>query len=261
MKQALTFYKKALEQWEIHLLNEELGKFSQKRRLWHEHEDGSFSYLELLRDLAVQHAEIDLFDPRSQFEWPNMTRLMKSTEMEAGLKHELAIRELEKMTKAIKRFVPKSDKKEFIISGLEFLISNPNHEAFHPWIITNPYASEIKTVRHFFEVIHGVSRENNLELLIYPHALNFAGILVLREEMDALLLFKELETIEVKLEEKLVHTEKEKEFMDISRDFYLIEKLLGLMMTKEEYVLYKARKEQGNSQSLRKRFQSFTPAL
>ena len=115
----LAGYRRSLEQLEAGVFDEELRNFVQKRRLWEEKRDDSLEYFKLLNRLSIQYLHQDLTEPRYQFEWPNLTRLMKADQVEGGLKQEIARRELEDLIREIKAKITLGPKQNFLVTGIQ----------------------------------------------------------------------------------------------------------------------------------------------
>jgi len=226
--EALSRYQKKLEQNEIKRFNPDLRDFVQSLRDW-EGRENSFSHFTRLRDLAKKYLELDLSDAVHQFEWPYLTRIIKIAEKETRFNPELIRSELEGLIREVNQKLPAGKTREKILEGLNKLSDDKT-------------AASFKGLRRFFETLYHEAIAHNIVLLEYPRFLAWAGTLILREEIDASRLFKEMKILGVKLEKKLVRTEGEKQLLQISKDFSLLKRLLDLQLTREDYEIFRQRK-------------------
>lgn len=253
-------YEQTLEQTEARIFSKDLWKWMQKKKAWDEKKDEALDYFRVLREMASRYLKLDLGDASNQFEWPNLTRLLKAEEMEARFNRETAaaqIRELIVILRAkpdpkgllrrgsgkeILRSAQDDKRHHFILEGLNLL--GDSSKPFEPWLSANTAFPQIKTARRFFELLYEESQSRQIALLNYPDFLALGGLLILREEIDSSVLLKELKIIEPKLEEAMACSEQEKKLLQTANDFSLLKKIVSLEMSREEYEIYTVRKKE-----------------
>lgn len=250
IEKLLHLYQRKLEELEARFLNGELKNFVQKRREWEEKQDQSLEYFKTLKGLSQKYLGLDLADPRHQFEWPNLARVIKVGEMEPSLKQELSRSELERLKKELGEKLPEGRSRQLLLSGLDSFLKDP-----HAFSRNFP---EVKSLRHFFETLYQETDRWKISLLDYPHLLMWGGLLILREEIDASTLFKEIALLEERLEERLVRGDLEKNLLTLGKDFSLVRKLSGLGLRREDYETYRDRKSHLKPASLLVRFKSLS---
>ncbi|MBI1977207.1 MAG: hypothetical protein HYS55_00480, partial [Candidatus Omnitrophica bacterium] len=268
LKRALDFYHQAFERLEFKVLNEKLRTYVQKRRLWNKQRDELLPYLEVLRNLSKELLNLDLSRPRHQFEWPNLTRVVKAREVEVRLSLDQARSERAGLLEEIERKLKAGKKRAFFEDGLRYLIEDSSRgsgtvpdsgKPFESWLSTNRLFPNVKSLRHFFEELYAETKKHDIALSNYPNLLTFAGLLIVREEIDATALFKEVSALEIKLEEKLIRNDQEKVFLLLEKDFLLVERLLELGLTRGEFKIYNQRKDEFASRLFQSRLKRFVP--
>src|SRR3989338_1469330 len=234
-------YGRKLEQLEAETFNPDLVELVIRRREWDRDQADLPRYFIVLNRLSKEYLEIDLTDPRHQFDWPNLTRMMKTQEVESKVDLSQAASERDRLSEILETKLPRGNARRFLIEGLNVLFED---RSFHSWVAANRNFPEVKTLRHFVEVLYRETKDREIVLVDYPELIQFLGLLILREEIDTSKLFEEIDRLEAALERKLVKSKAEKQLLQISKDFQLIEKLLSLKLTRQDFELYEERKKQ-----------------
>lgn len=252
----LKFYHQKLEQACIRLFRGDLAKFVIDQKLWKE-EGQMAGQLESLQRLSQKYLQLDLTDPRHQLEWPHLTRLLKVQEMEKTLDREKVQRDFEALKQTLEKQMPASEEKTFVIHGLEAFHSESASTSFREWLNQHIDSPELRTARYFFEKFRTITQKAGINLLFYPELLNFAGITILHEEIDAKPLLDEMEAAHQKLAQKLLRNSKEKRLYQLVQDFRLLYSFLNLQMTDDEAALYAKRQPFLEPDALRKRMEEW----
>ncbi|HLD50564.1 MAG TPA: carbon storage regulator, partial [bacterium] len=275
-EEVLRAYDKSLDQTEARVFSKDLWNWIKKKKEWDEKKDEALDYFRALRELAAKYLKLDLSDAANQFEWPNLTRLLKAEETESKFNRETAISQIRELSRVILRATPQGGysvepegsgrevlryaqddaKRGFLLEGLDLLI---NSKPFALWLAANTAFPEIKTSRRFFELLYEEAQGLKIPLLNYPDFLTLGGLLILREELDSAGLFKELKTLEDRLESVVAKSEQEKKLLQIAKDFSILRKLAALEMSREDYEIYTARKQELAPEVFRKRVLEFSP--
>ena len=253
-------YRRILEGVEEKFFNTDLKSFVKARRDWEDSAEDSLEAFQSLKRLAVKHLALDLTQPRHQFQWPNLSRLIKAGEEEQNFSYEAAHADLEKLAGELKKNLPAGASRDFLTEGLGVLSKDSAGSAFRAWLASGNRFPEIKTTRFFFEMLYGAGKKNNQSLLAYPHFLQMAGLMILREEIDAQLLVKEKKTLEARLAVRLSRNAKEQALLQLDEDFSLVVKLANLTLTSEDDELYQVRRDRLQPGALQKRFEIFSGA-
>lgn len=225
IQSTLKRYETSLEAQQSKVLNAELKNYLIQKKAWEQNRDMSMTYFRVIRQLAAKHLGIDLTDPRFQFEWPHAVRLMKADEMESKVDSEKAAAQGLELAGVLKD--------GYFSEGIREIVSKES-SGFELWMAQHPHAG-VKTLRGFFEALWSETRTREISLLQYPDFLAWSGLLILRGEIDAPSLFKEIASLEARIESKLITTETEKEIFGLSADLALVAKLFALQMSREDY--------------------------
>ncbi|MBI2166749.1 MAG: phosphoenolpyruvate carboxykinase (ATP), partial [Candidatus Omnitrophica bacterium] len=236
------FCTRRLEELEADFLNPGLRDFSMKRRAWESEKQDLFEYLTLLGALSKQALKLDLADPRNQFEWPQLLHLVKIAGNEARVKPESVRREVQSLVSELRRRLPRGPARESLIQGLVKLLDPATLTLGRP-------------ARHFFESLHREAKAHDFSLLNYPNLLTYGGLVILREEIDSSALFREMESLEEKLELGLAKNSRERELIRLGRDISLLEKLLTLRMSRSDFDRYLEKGPSLAAPVLKKRFE------
>ena len=214
--------------------------FSQEtRRLlseWRKFEAGHRDFLPYVKRLsqdAKKTLGLDLGSLFSQMEWPQLTRILVLQEMEKDLDLNAANQEKERVIEFLKQ---KRVSKE-IISAIERLdekrITLAKSEAVPAGRQESRKYEDVP--RYLFEKLAQEAAPKGFYFYQYPAFSLWAGHIILKNELDSKELFKEINKIFEKILNELTITEKEKNLLELYRDANLLEKLLNLKLTREEW--------------------------
>ncbi|MSR78063.1 MAG: HEAT repeat domain-containing protein, partial [Candidatus Omnitrophica bacterium] len=208
------------------------------------------AWLPELRGKAKEHLDIHLENPESQIDWPMLVRLFKLQEIEKKLN----LGEFEKERKgflgAIKirnsklgiRNQSKNKNSKFktnpvldlnhsnlkFVSDLEFRISNLLHQSLSHHQLSDP-----ETGLLFEQMITRLPPDFPHHK--YPNVKLFIAHLILQSELHAPALMREVQDLEWKIQKKLAVTPEEKQMVELLKSYRLLDKLLSLRLTGEEY--------------------------
>ncbi len=200
-------------------LDKEASKvFSQElRKLWGEWwkfqsgERDLLATIKFFKEEAKEPLLLDFEDPNSQFEWPQLVRLILLEQLERRFDPEA----LEKDKKEITNWLRKKRVSKHFIEGFPTLGGE------------NP--------RRFFEEFLKETYPHGFRFHDYRAWTYFAASQVLRSELEAKGLFKECERLFGQLFEARTKTKKERELLEGYRRLLLLKKLLRLELTREEW--------------------------
>ncbi|MBI4373210.1 MAG: hypothetical protein HY585_05770, partial [Candidatus Omnitrophica bacterium] len=252
-------YEKILARLEPKIFGGKLRDYVQKKRLWNERSDEILGYFQTLSELSKEFLSLDLADPRNQFDWPNLTRIVKSREIDPKLSLEKARSERDELLGELNTKLKDRKTRDFLTDGLRYLLEKNDADPFHSWLAGNKPFPNVKSLRHFFEVLRGETKDKKIQLLNYPNLLAYGGLLILREEIDASALFKEVGNLEEKLEAKLTQNDEERKLLVFEKDFLLVKRLLALEITRDDDETYQIRKLELSANQLQSRLKSFIP--
>ena len=125
IQETLSSYQREIDLIETSILNRDLFSFLIQKRSWDGQKDDASQYFDVLEKLSRSRLDLDLGNPRAQFEWPALSRLMKLRQAEASFKPELALRDLSLLKESFGR-LPKTERRAFVMKGLE-LLSQHSH--------------------------------------------------------------------------------------------------------------------------------------
>ncbi len=250
----MEIYNEQLKKLEYQILNADLKLLLIKHKDWDERKEEVLGYFKVLKTLSKKYLDLDLAQPKNQFIWPDLSRLVKIEEVDALAKPEEGRLEAQKLIEDMERNLGPKARTQPLLLGLRSFAKDQT--SFHNWLVSN---GKIKTVRAFFEELYSLAKSIQISLLGYPNFLREGGLAILREEIDAISLFEEVERIESQLNEKLAKKEDEKNLLQLEKDFSLLTKLLNLSLTREDDKLYRGRKKFLKSEAIQKRFLLLAP--
>ena len=100
-EEILGAYEKGLDQTEARVFSRDLWNWIKKKKEWDEKKDEALDYFRALRELAAKYLKLDLSTAANQFEWPNLTRLLKAEETESKFNRETAVSQIRELMGAM----------------------------------------------------------------------------------------------------------------------------------------------------------------
>jgi len=259
IEEILGVYHRSLEKLEVKILNEKLRVYIQKKRIFAQNPEDFLLYLDVLKKLSSEILKLELGNARNQFDWPNLTRIVKAKETESIVHQQLVSKDRDALIQELKSKLPTGKNRDYLINGLRYFVSDDTGKPFESWLVNDKRMPKVKTIRHFFEVLYEEAGEHQIALSNFGQLLMFAGISILREEIDVTGLFKEINTLEGKLEEQLIQKETERKLIHFEKDFLLVKNLISLTLSRQEYEDFTHRKNELSSQALAERIHQFVP--
>lgn len=255
---ALESYAQQIEKLQMSVLPKDVHEYVMRSSEWHRHQEASFRYFDLLARYSVRFLGLDFSDARLQFEWPSFVRLMALQKIEEELNSEASARDLDAVLKALESHAAArggaEERVEFLIQQTRKVFSSEGPQTWVP----DERHSEIKSIRDLMEALRREVLKAEIDLLAYPDFLRKAGALVLREEVDARLLFSEIDRIEKQLEDAIAVTPQQKEVLSLTRDFRILEKLFALNVSREEFDSFLAGRSRFEPAAFRERVVSLS---
>ncbi|MBI4430812.1 MAG: hypothetical protein HY587_03760 [Candidatus Omnitrophica bacterium] len=187
-------------------------------------------YLEMLKNLAEDHLDLNLSDPVNQNAYPQLVRYSK-------------LREIEKNT-SINADNNKAFKSERI-ALLNWLDENhfPKQiiETFQSLLENRSGNNAVRDIRGFLEAFYEQARRKKFDFAEYPAATATLGKLVIQQEIKALDFSRETNALTEQLFSRLTETGEEKKLLTLYTDFGILKSLLALELTKEAWGKVKER--------------------
>ena len=237
----LSAYQKRLLKIETEKLSEKLRIYIHQRRAWNDNKEHFLPYLQYLKKISLKELRLDLMQARNQFEWPYLTRLLKAQAIEKEIRTEKASVENRNLLASLQEKLF-SSKKDFFIEGIKKLTERKTGEAFVEWLKNQSFQPNIRSVRRFLESLHGELRREKQSLILYPNLMDFMGLLILKEEINAQELFQEIYHLEQLLENKMSENYVEKELLELGRHLSFFKELLSLSIPHNQYEIYQEKK-------------------
>lgn len=189
-------------------------------REWVFHREVSEALLSQLHSLKKYAGEVlyqDLNDVAYQFEWPHLLRFFKLEEFESQINKGLALEELE----AVMKWADTHQmKKEVILKLKSFDESNQ---------------SVSLNKRQVLEQFYREATKDQFSFQDYPEFSRYAGFQILKSELDAMHLMREMDALTKEILAKLTQTDVEKEILKDYHGYLLSKKLLSLELSDSEY--------------------------
>lgn len=211
-----------LELAQSRVLNPELRKFireRQRRKLGDYGNDNSapqlLAYLNFLSGRVFEELQIDLNNRFEQIRFPHFVRALVLGELEKVIDIAKAQIETEKVFEKLEGVAKTAKEKELV-------------DAFR-------HLQTHKAARHVAEETWSFARAKRLDLNAYREFWKSIGATILRQEVEATELFGEMAQLETWLIDKLAGRDAEKELIEILDRFIMLEKLVGLKLTRDDY--------------------------
>jgi nucleoside-diphosphate-sugar epimerase/phosphoglycolate phosphatase-like HAD superfamily hydrolase/tRNA A-37 threonylcarbamoyl transferase component Bud32/SAM-dependent methyltransferase len=213
------------------------------------------AYVLYLKKEALKFLQIDLKDPLEQLRFPNLVRIILSGKVQKGLDDAKVREDWKNVLAALKAAATGNADLEFV-HALSFFglkkcfLTEPQDGASVPTVMDAAlYPRKLLEQLFLFAKKHSLSFEGHRPFLKSLEQVIFQA------EIEAAGLLQEMNSLEMLLTEKLSKNDAEKKLVRRLQSFRLLEKLLSLELTREEYEQIEA--EQGSLEA----FVEGTPAL
>lgn len=236
-------YETLFDQIKIQNLNPALRDFIVARHRWKETDGDLMEYIKVLRKYAKSYLSLSLENAEEQFDWPNLSRLVRLSLLESSLQPEISRKEAGQLgedlfRKGIPEFSDRAnDRRSELKAGLEAM--QKNEIPF--WLMTTGRQIGIQSFRHFIELLDQELVRHRLLLTDYPHFIESAKFLILREEINSEHLFQEVGIFEQEVLEAVTENDREKEIISLDDDLLLLKKLFNLTLTFHQYDEYRSK--------------------
>ncbi|MDD5225605.1 MAG: hypothetical protein PHV97_00285, partial [Candidatus Omnitrophica bacterium] len=233
-----------LEKESSQKLNGELRDFLKERS---RRKDGDFgaqttsqgnadlqAYVRYLEEQVSKVLAIDLKDPIEQLRFPSLLRVVKIEEAQKGFDSAKAGEQWKKAVEGVKSAAKNSSEKEFAEAFAAF----GREKGFIPAANGKSIAYSMDRSLYPRKLLEGLFRFGQ------KHKLSFAGqeafwqswkLVVFQAEINVTELLQEISALEDGLIQKLARTEEEKALVRKLGDFDLLEKMLRLELSRDEY--------------------------
>ncbi|MFH1800783.1 MAG: response regulator [Candidatus Omnitrophota bacterium] len=193
------------------------------------------AYVNYLKRQVLKFLQIDLKDPIEQLRFPNLIRIVLTGEVQKGLDDAKVREDWKNVLALLKAAATDGADGEFVRAMSAFgrekgLLTEPQNGA--------PVPTTMEAALYPRKLLE------RLFLFAKKHSLAFAGhesffksleLIIFQAEVEAAGLLQEMNSLESLLTEKLAKTGAEKDLVHRLQNFQLLEKLLFLELTREEY--------------------------
>lgn len=201
-------------------LNKPLREFLRNWQLWREERMSLIDFLSVIHNASEKHLQFDLSHAKMQFDYPMLVRYFKLKNFEAGIDLEKAEIERSELVSFLKTNQISADIIDRIAS----------------WKFQNGLADWAGEVpRRFLERLFEEASPHGFQFERYPALVSLWASLVFQSELESDLFFNEIEKINDQLFNALASEAEEKELISIFHNSVLLEKLLLLELTRDEY--------------------------
>ncbi|MFH0985092.1 MAG: response regulator [Candidatus Omnitrophota bacterium] len=193
------------------------------------------AYVQYLKKQATKTLQIDLKDPLEQLRFPNLMKMLLAAEVQKSFNAAKAREDWANVLAAMKKNAKDITGQDFVRS-LEFwghengLLSGSQGGA-----AVRPATEAALYPRKLLEQLFLFSRKYSISLEGHEPFLRSFELFILQEEVEAAGLLDEMNALEGMLVEKLATTHLEKELVSRLNSFDLLEKILSLELTRDEY--------------------------
>lgn len=202
-------------------LNPALRDFFEAMSGFETHKQDLAAYLKVLKKTAQEALEIDLENPRYQFEMPMLVRYFQVLAKEPQLDQS----KVEKERKELEAFLKSSGASQELI---ELVAGIDKGE---------------RSIRRTLEKLYEEMSPKGFSFKQWPNWSDWAGLAGLRQELEAKPMMDEVEMLGEKVLEALAQNEKEKEFLRMHKKFVFLQKLLHLELARSEWQVVAEAKE------------------
>ena len=212
IKSALTLEFQKLREKGFRFASSELKMFFKEWMRYESRQEDLLRFLTFLESQSEKKLNLNLKHPRNQLMWPNLVRFFELKKREPKLDLVQAEEERQKLFVWAKEA---KIKKEWL-----YYLENPE---------------EIKERRHFWESFYDQAERKGFLFEAYPHLTLFEGFKILESEIQSEHLYRELHLLRDRLLEKMIQTEKERDWIEQAKQLLWTQKLLKLELTRDEW--------------------------
>ncbi len=192
------------------------------------------AYVRYLQKQSLKLLEIDLRDPIEQLRFASLLRVVKIEEAQKGFDPEKARRQWEGTVRVLKAAAKAKGEKEFVQAFASFgyekgFISKTDRGAF-----SYPMARSLYP-RKLLEGLYRFAQKHQLSFTDQDDFWQSWKFAVFQAEIDVTALLQEMKALEDGLIRKLARSEDEKALVRELENFDLLEKMLRLELSREEY--------------------------
>ncbi len=261
-----------IERLASHSLNKELRDFLRRVEGFEKNQVPLDTWLANLKTEAAKSLEIDLASPAHQLDWPMLVRIYKIQELSSKLDRKSFPNERDAFLKAIRRFLPSRttdprpetrDQNQDKVSSLQSPVSS-QIEALLRNDSMSQQLPDPETGLLFEDMVKRLPENFNYEA--FPNVRNFIGTLLLRSELKADRLMREVQKLSETLTAKLIRNKEEQKLVALLADHRLLQKLFALELTPADYEIIRGERQTGNGEreniepsEIIRRFSEFVP--
>ena len=208
------------------LMSKELRSFLKQWQTYKESRSHLNFYLTTLETTAKTILNLDLHDPRNQRNWPLLLRIFKLKEIELNLKIDQAKKEwvnAKSFLNSIKTNPKLLAEIEDRLSGKEVLP-----------------ASQAESTRVLFERLLAYAFPKGFTFKKYPQFSMWVGNVLLRNEIDGIELFSEIDRLNDQIFNRLAKSGAEKQVVVLLKQSYFLRDLFSLELTRDDFLKVKA---------------------
>lgn len=236
---------KFLEEIKAHILtkssnvfNKELKEFFREWVFYQESQDEMMRHLATLDQRAKDVLKLDLRNPRSQLDWPQLVRYLRLKDLDGKIDPAKALAEKKTLEQWIKDNQIEAGEFAQLLAGVE----NPQIKSANPRLAAEKFFDAASPKGFGFEK--------------YPELSKSIGSVILQSEIQANDLFDEMKLLTQKIFDGLVMKDVEKELLAVYADYLQLKKVFSLEMVREEYESVLARRSEMQPSAVLKRLSS-----
>lgn len=208
------------------VFNPELKRFAREWLFYQDIPSEFMRHIKTLKKYAFSELKIDFLKTETQISWPMLARFYKieNTKIDSA-------RAAEEHQKLVKWLAEQK-----IQGEVSAVVKDYTAGKGFP---KNRFAGTRSLLEHFYDEVSA----KGFAYRKYPELSKEWGTLVLREELDASGLFREVEILTAQIIERLAKDPKEKEIIGLYQDFQLIKKALKLGLSPDDYTAAQGRQD------------------
>lgn len=200
------------------MLSKEMRQMLSEWKKFHVGNRDAFPYIKKLANEAKKTLNLDMDQLSAQLNWPQITRSLVLQRISSDLNHRLILKDR-------RRFLHEWWDKKCAPEFLVFLQKKDSK-------LTRA------NLQKFFQ-------DTSKEILLadYPWFSQWLGLKILEGELDSEALFQEVDMLWLKIMDKLLRTEEERELLEMDRDLHLLKKVFSLELSRKDWQRTQARKD------------------
>lgn len=216
------YLSKILSQLKRYIYHDQLKKFDRYLKGYQDGDTSFLDYVGILREWgALQNVNLRNFE--------NFTILLQAQQAEEGIDFNIVDKERTRLIDKLGSVLGKQELSDLVLKSLHFRLGK---------LSAAEYYSYLKYMVENAGSTDKVSRDN------YPNLFSYIDYVQLHDRMDKVKLFDECTRIESLIAEGMFKNNNQRKLFRLSKNLDILRKMFKLELVKEDYLYYRAHKEE-----------------